>query len=113
LVHLKGEADELGHYVVWLSSSFGQASVWYGKSGLKTIPDRELMHRSSGFILLTSDEPITDPGQALASRTSAEMVVTVTSAILAAIGVAILCRRQIGCVFSCSRRKEGTQCTDP
>jgi len=67
VVHLDGKATP-GHFAVWLPTSTSHATeVWMGLALVETMSAREFGRRRSGAVLLTSDEPITDPGDSVSS----------------------------------------------
>jgi ABC-type bacteriocin/lantibiotic exporter with double-glycine peptidase domain len=69
IVHLEPRSDEIGHYVVRLpSSSDSLVPVWWGKRGVRHVSVKTLDDVSSGAILLTSLQPIDDPGAAVSQR---------------------------------------------
>ena len=69
IVHLTGESDEIGHYVVWLPSTSGRVvDAWFGLEGIRQVPEREFAGLRSGAILLTSPAPIQDPNIAVKRR---------------------------------------------
>lgn len=67
VVHLAPKpGEEIGHFVVWLpESQGGAAKVWNTDKGLEQQNERTWSKERSGAVLLTSLEPIDDPGKAL------------------------------------------------
>ena len=61
ILHLDGEAQEFGHFLVWLpSASESKVTVWDGLRGVRTEDPGKFSSRLSGVALLTapSDESI-------------------------------------------------------
>lgn len=66
IVHLNPKpGDEIGHFVVWLpNSKNNRLFVWNGEQGFEEKQER-IWSIGSGAVLLTSPDPIDDPGKAL------------------------------------------------
>ncbi len=59
LLHLRGENDNLGHYVVLLPTSDRSiATMWSGLAGITRMPTWRLSERIDGGALLVSPQPI-------------------------------------------------------
>ena len=67
IVHLHPkQGEEIGHYVVWLPESHGDiVRIWNMDKRIQEDNERFWSKERSGAILLTSPEPIGDPGKAL------------------------------------------------
>jgi len=66
VVHLKDDEAGLGHFAVWLpESSGGEVKVWGGRSGTRVLEKRDFSKLFTGVALLTSREPLGDPGSAI------------------------------------------------
>lgn len=67
IVHLNPKpGEEIGHFVVWLPESHGDAvQVWNMDARIQQKSERLWSQERSGVILLTAPEPIDDPGKAL------------------------------------------------
>jgi len=58
--------EEIGHFVVWLPESEEElVGIWDTNKGVQQKNERTWSKERSGGLLLTSLEPINDPGQAL------------------------------------------------
>jgi ABC-type bacteriocin/lantibiotic exporter with double-glycine peptidase domain len=94
LVHLSGEGEPLGHYVVWLpSSSNADTHVWSGLTGTRTGPWGRLAAGMSGAVLLTAPAPIDRPDAAIAGprvsrRVRFALLLVVSAAAVASISIA-------------------------
>ena len=102
VVHLQAEGEP-GHFAVWLPTSTPIATEpWMGLGLLRTMTGREFGRRRSGAALLTSDEPITYPGDAVSSlrRVVGGGILYSSSAVAAAVAVSL-------CVISVRRRRVG------
>lgn len=93
LVHLKDAAssdgESRGHYVVWVPPNSGETSeIWDGLAGTRSYANDELCERRSGYIILTSCDPIVDPSQAIRrAGLLKRMTVGVGTAVLCISGV--------------------------
>lgn len=65
VVHMKVEGNKTGHFLVWPSPSTETNLFWCGLRGNQEISDSDFTKRFSGAILLTSPEPILNPGAAV------------------------------------------------
>ncbi len=66
LLHLNGEDEDEGHFVVWLpSSSESREQVWTGLVGVRSGPPAKMAKRRSGAVLLTAPVPIEELGSAV------------------------------------------------
>ena len=67
IVHLKPKQnDDIGHFVVWKPESKGNTvQIWDSDRGTQKHDERQWSKECTGAVLLTSPEPITDPGAAV------------------------------------------------
>ena|GEM_PF-3531482 len=67
IVHLNPKpGEEMGHFVVWLPESQGDTvRIWNMSVNIQQENERLWSKERSGAVLLTSPEPIRDPGKAL------------------------------------------------
>lgn len=65
ILHLNGQENTLGHFVVWLpSSTIRQVQVWTGLPGVQTASASQLFSAPQS-VLLTAPQPIEQPRVAL------------------------------------------------
>lgn len=59
IVHLRGDGNGIGHFVIVLPGSDGVSSfIWSGLEGYQSMPAWELASMVEGGFLLTNDQPI-------------------------------------------------------
>ncbi len=61
IVHLDSTDGGEGHFIVWISTSADQAAITDGLHAPRLVSTLDLARSRSGYVLLTSNSPISDP----------------------------------------------------
>ena len=61
IVHLDSTDGGDGHFIVWISASADRATITDGLQSPRLVSTRDLATARSGYVLLTSNSPISDP----------------------------------------------------
>jgi ABC-type bacteriocin/lantibiotic exporter with double-glycine peptidase domain len=76
VIHLKGDNEVLGHFVVQVASA--PNLIWLGLVGEKRFSSARLRSLRSGYVLLTSDHEINDVDRAVSVAWTSPLVLFVT-----------------------------------
>ncbi len=96
VVHLEEKGASFGHFAVWLPESEGDhVEVWSGREGLLPMRQSDFSKLFTGVALLTSREPIVDPGSAVESHRPSALGIRPLMVALTVIGAILVVTQRL------------------